>query len=591
MPDKIYLSLMWRYKMGYWLNWNHTTKYAEKLQLLKLRDRNPFYTQLVDKLLVREYVAEKIGKEYLIPIFGVWDKFEDIDFEKLPQKFVIKCSHDSGSTIVCYDKSQLDLDKCRRKLNRALEKNYYYLYREWPYKNVKPKIVIEDLLDDGFSKSVKRDICDYKFFCFGGEPRLMYVTRDREKNTPMDFFDMDYNHLNASMGWNSSQEAPPRPKHFDTMRELAKKLSQNIPHVRIDFYNCNGKIFFGEMTFFHDAGYFEMKPESLDKLFVKWIEQNWNRVKQQKKQKRFIVMFKTLKRFICHPLFLFYKLAYKQHLNWMPDKIFLSLMWRYKMGYWLDWKNPQTFNEKLQWLKLNLRNPLYSKLVDKFEVRQYIVDTIGEEYLIPLLGVWDKPEEVAFEKLPEQFVLKCTHDSGGLVFCHKKGNLDYDVAKKKLAESLRMNYFYRWREWPYKDVKPRIIAEAFMEDSASGGLPDYKFFCFDGKVNCVMVCIDRHLHDTKYYFFDSDWKFLKPNEEVQHLPDDFTIPKPPRIKEMFELASRLSKGLPFARIDLYSVNGKIYFGEITFFPDSGYDTTFLREADLAWGRMLDLSTL
>ncbi len=284
----------------------------------------------------------------------------------------------------------------------------------------------------------------------------------------------------------------------------------------------------------------------------------------------------------------FLKMVKEDRLHWLPDKLFLSWMFRIKMGYKLDWKNPRTLNEKLQWLKFYNKNPQYTEMVDKYGVREYVKKTIGEEYLIPLLGVWDKFDDIDFDKLPKEFVLKCSHDSGGLVICRNKEELDKAAAREKIGKSLARNYYYRWREWPYRNIRPRIIAEQFMEDDLLGGLPDYKFFCFDGRVDCVMVCVDRHLHDVKFYFFDRDWKFLKPNIEVQDLPDDFTIPKPEGIDKMFDIAAVLSKGLPFSRIDLYCVSGKVYFGEITFFPDSGYDTTFLKKADLKWGDMITL---
>ena len=244
----------------------------------------------------------------------------------------------------------------------------------------------------------------------------------------------------------------------------------------------------------------------------------------------------------------FLRMAKEDRLHWLPDKLFLSWMFRIKMGYKLNWKNPRTLNEKLQWLKFYNHNPQYTEMADKYGVREYVKKTIGEEYLIPLLGVWDKFDDIDFDKLPKEFVLKCTHDSGGLVICRDKDELDKDAAREKIGKSLARNYYYRWREWPYRDIRPRIIAEQFMEDDLLGGLPDYKFFCFDGYVDCVMVCVDRHLHDVKFYFFDRDWKFLKPNIETQDLPDDFTIPKPDGIDEMFDIAARLSKGIPFSRI-------------------------------------------
>ncbi|WP_294561087.1 ATP-grasp fold amidoligase family protein [uncultured Traorella sp.] len=254
----------------------------------------------------------------------------------------------------------------------------------------------------------------------------------------------------------------------------------------------------------------------------------------------------------------------------------------------LDLKNPVTFNEKLQWLKLYNKNNYYTTLVDKFSVRAIIKKILGDKYLIPLLGVWENVNDIDFDKLPNQFVLKCTHNSGkGMYICKNKNNININKVKKNLQSGLKENYYLKSREWPYKNVKPRIIAEQYLEDS-SGGLIDYKFFCFNGYVDNVMVCLDRHINETKFYFFNKNWELLRLNVRGKEAPDNFTIPKPDCIDEMFEIASKLSKNIPFVRIDLYECNGCIYFGEFTFYPQGGYDNNLLPETDLYFGNLIKL---
>lgn len=277
-----------------------------------------------------------------------------------------------------------------------------------------------------------------------------------------------------------------------------------------------------------------------------------------------------------------------ENLNFLfPDKLYLQLLFRCKMGYKLNLKNPKSFSEKLQWLKLYNRNPLYTTLVDKYAVKQWVSDKIGSQYIVPTLGVWGKFDDIDFDKLPNQFVLKCTHDSGGLIICKDKSKLDLSAARKKIEKSLKKNFYYVGREWPYKSVPPRIIAEKYMEDE-TGGFVDYKFFCFNGVVDCVMVCLDRHLNDTKFYFFDEKWQLKRLNKRGIAAPEGFTIRKPACIDEMFRIAAQLSQGIPFVRVDLYECFGKVYFGEMTFFPDSGFDPNLLPETDSYFGKLIDL---
>lgn len=277
-------------------------------------------------------------------------------------------------------------------------------------------------------------------------------------------------------------------------------------------------------------------------------------------------------------------------LNFLSDTTYLKMMYRVNMGKSLNLDSPQTFNEKLQWLKIHDRNPLYTSLVDKYEVKQYVADRIGEKYIIPTLGIWSHFDDIDFSALSNRFVLKCTHDSGGIVICKDKEKLNKKVAKNLLEKCLKRNYYWYGREWPYKNVHPKIIAEKFISDKENidTKLTDYKFFCFNGKVNNVMVCLDRDSGATKFYFFSPDWKLMRINKRGKAAPLDFTLPKPECLDEMVFVAEKLAKGLPFVRIDLYQSNKMVYFGEITFFPDSGFDSNILQETDLEWGRMIKL---
>lgn len=280
------------------------------------------------------------------------------------------------------------------------------------------------------------------------------------------------------------------------------------------------------------------------------------------------------------------------YLTSLPDKLYLSIRFRCKMGYWMNWKNPKTFNEKLQWLKLYNRNPEHTLIVDKYSAKDYVKSLIGEQYVIPTLGVWNTVQDIEWDKLPDRFVLKTTHGGGntGVVICRDKATFDKESAIKKLQQSLKSDIYRTYREWPYKDVPKRIIAEKYIEDK-NGELNDYKFTCTNGVAHNVMICLERGSGDTKFYFFDKDWQLLRLNKRGLEAPENFTLPKPQNIDKMFEIASKLSKGLPYARVDLYNVDGAIYFGEITFFPQSGFDSNLLKRTDIEFGSLIDLNIL
>lgn len=265
--DKLYLKLKYRLVMKKKLNLDNPQTFNEKLQWLKLYDRKPEYTKMVDKYDVREYISEKIGEEYLIPLLGVWDSFDDIDFDKLPNQFVLKCTHDSGGLVICKDKSQLDVSEARKKINKCLKRNYFWKNREWVYKNVNPRIIAEKYMVDESGTELK----DYKLFCFNGEPKTLFVATDRPHDTKFDFFDMEFNHLPFTNGHPNATKEIKRPEGLSEMTELARKLSEGMKQVRIDFYDINGKVYFGEITFFHWSGMVPFEPEEWDSTLGEWI--------------------------------------------------------------------------------------------------------------------------------------------------------------------------------------------------------------------------------------------------------------------------------------------------------------------------------
>lgn len=269
ISDRKYLELLFPLETGYKLDLDNPQTFNEKLQWLKLYNRKPEYSQMVDKVEAKKYVANIIGEEHIIPTLAVYDRLEDIDFEALPNQFVLKCTHDSGGIVVCRDKSNLNREEALRKLSQGLKKNYFYQNREWPYKNVKPRIIAERYMEDESG-----ELKDYKYFCFNGEPKAMFIASDRfnkTEETKFDFFDMDFNHLPFTNGHPNATKPVEMPKGFEEMKKLAAKLSIGIPHVRVDFYDVDGKVYFGEMTFFHWSGLVPFEPFEWDLKFGKWI--------------------------------------------------------------------------------------------------------------------------------------------------------------------------------------------------------------------------------------------------------------------------------------------------------------------------------
>lgn len=283
----------------------------------------------------------------------------------------------------------------------------------------------------------------------------------------------------------------------------------------------------------------------------------------------------------------------KNLLGFLPDKLYLSLRYKFQIGHWIDWKNPKTFTEKIQWLKVYNRKPEYTTMVDKYAVKRYVADRIGEKYIIPTLGIWDKPEDIDWESLPNQFVLKTTHGGGGggVVICKDKATFDKQGAIAKLNDSLVSDIYLGLREWPYKDVQKRILAEKFMapkKKSALTDLPDYKFFCFNGEPKYCQVIRNRHAKET-IDFYDMEWnhqEFVGLNPVARNGLNP--VARPECLQDMIEVCRKLSEAISFLRVDLYVIDENQYFGELTFYPASGIGTF---TPDVWNSRLGDLLTL
>lgn len=297
-------------------------------------------------------------------------------------------------------------------------------------------------------------------------------------------------------------------------------------------------------------------------------------------------MLKKIKKILKNPTILVLHLGNRGFLNWIPDDLYLKLVFFSKIGKKLDLNNPKTFNEKLQWLKLNDRNNQYINLVDKYEVRKYIEKNIGSQYLIPLIGVYNSFDDINFDILPDSFVLKCTHDSGGVIVCKNKKNFNKEKAKKSINKWMKRNYFYGGREWPYKNINPRIICEKYMVDDSGIELKDYKIMCFNGEPKVIQYHCDRFIKHRQYHY-DIEGNLLPfnnqgySNEGAPKLDMDI-------INKMLPLSRKLSEKIKHVRVDFYFINGQVYFGELTFYDASGFEPIVPEEYDYILGSWIDV---
>lgn len=283
-----------------------------------------------------------------------------------------------------------------------------------------------------------------------------------------------------------------------------------------------------------------------------------------------------------------YMYRHSKLIKYMPDKLFIQQEFFHTFQYKIDLRNPQTFNEKLNWRKLYERNPLFTLISDKCKVKDWVKEKIGNSYIIPTLGVYDSFEEIDFEKLPEKFVIKCNHDSGSIVICQDKHTFEIQKARKIITDGLQFDFYMKFREWPYKNIKRKIIIEKYLEDSSiSHFLTDYKFFCFNGIPQ--FIYLDSHIGNQGYInYLTIDWKqadiHRKDYPEAPELPA-----KPKELNEMLQLARKLSEGISFVRVDFYVVEGQIYFGEMTLLPGAGFTPYYPEYCDAEIGKLFQIN--
>ena len=275
----------------------------------------------------------------------------------------------------------------------------------------------------------------------------------------------------------------------------------------------------------------------------------------------------------------------------LSDEDFLKKVFPKYMGYPLDLENPKTFSEKLQWLKVNFRDPIQTVMVDKHEAKHFIAQRVGNQYIIPTISVWNSVDDIDLDRLPNQFVLKCTHDSGGIVICKDKSTLDWEAAKAKLRTFLKRDYSRIAREWPYKNVPRRIIGEEYLSELGSNDILDYKMYCFHGEPKLTVVCSNRFSKTgTRMNFYDIDWNPMGIHfGHYPPLPTEF--PKPDTYGEMQQVAMELSQGCPFLRVDFYEIKGHIFIGELTFFPGAGFERFRPMSKDYELGEWLHLENV
>lgn len=285
------------------------------------------------------------------------------------------------------------------------------------------------------------------------------------------------------------------------------------------------------------------------------------------------------------------RLSILSFLKFVPDEMMIRMEYRLKIKKKLHLNPPATFNEKMQWLKLNDRKPIYTIMADKFACREYIKERIGEQYLVPIYGVWESVEDIPFGNLPKEFVIKCTHDSGSVIICKDRQKLDIGDTKKRLRKRLKKNAYLYGREWPYKDIKPRIIAEKLLKDDRYEFLPVFKIFCFNGTPQIIQQLLNDKQPNETVDYFDTDWNRLN---MIQRFPNSTNpIEKPIKLEEMLNIARRLSKGTAFLRVDLYEVNGEVFFSEHTFYTDAGYSIFEPEEEnwDERLGKWINIETI
>ena len=555
-PDKLYLALLYRLEIGKWIDWKNPNTFTEKLQWLKVYDFKPEYTKMVDKYAVKDYVASIIGEQYIIPTLGVWDRVEDIDWDSLPEQFVLKTTHGGGGggVVICSDKSKFDRKAAEKKLSASMRENAGKTLREKPYIKVPRRIIAEKYMAEREQNELikVKDLPDYKFYCFAGQPKYCQVIRDRHTKETIDFYDMEWNHM-PFVGINpvarNGLTPVARPVNLETMKEICCKLSKDMKFSRIDLYEVNDKEYFGEITLYPASGFGEFTPNEWNEKLGELISLEGtpvgggNLIKINKDDINVIPISKTasgVKELIDYKFYCFNgepklvmvadgrnsgnkRFGYYD-VNWNPVKITWGAPRPER-----EFVKPSNLEEMLKVASELSKNLVHAR-IDLYNINNKVY--FGEITFFDSSGLEPiEPEEYdkylgSLMKLPKAVV------GGGKIL----------IINDKV-----------------------VFCDSLNKETE---LKDYKFFCFGGKVKCFKVDYNRFVeHHLNYY--NPQGKML-PFGEAEFKTDlNHTEVMPANLHEMVNIAEILSDGLKFVRVDLYNVTGKIYFGELTFYPSSG----------------------
>ena len=571
------LAKVFEKQHGYRMNFRDPQTFNEKLMWMKVYYQEPLITKCCDKFAVKDYVANVIGSEYAVPTIKSWTNAGQIDFDELPDRFVLKVNWSSGYLKIVKDKSELDEDATRRQFAKWIKpyRNSYYQTFNWGYKNMPPIIFAEEYLEQA-----NEQVYDYKFFCFNGRVDSLFIATDRQdksRPTTFDFYDADFKPLDITYGGHAHVKTPhEKPANFEKMKELAAKLSKPFPFVRVDFYDLGDRVYVGEMTFYSGGALLSFEPVEWDKIYGDKIRLP-DKVLQNTED-----YFDPLSP----------KEAYMMEKRITPvmQRMYCMQKAYAQLGYLPDLDDPKSFNEKIIWLALNYKNPDIRIAADKFAAKEYIASRIGGEYVVPLLGAYRDVAQIDFSALPNKFVAKsnCGWGSDQVVIVTDKSTYCIDHLKVMMT-----TWLYPWCTYYYQNmcitdekIEPIIVIEELLEGADGVNVDDYKFYCCNGEPKFALVVSDRKARAQTRTFVDMDWNCIpvmrKGKKTAAH-------PKRPAgLKEMKRLCRILAKDFPLVRIDFYEINGRVYVGELTFTPGMflGFKPI---EMDYKLGEYLDLS--
>ncbi len=571
------LAKVFEKQHGYKINFRDPQTFNEKLMWMKVYYQEPLITKCCDKFAVKDYVANVIGPEYAVPTIKSWTNAGQIDFDELPDRFVLKVNWSSGYLKIIKDKSELDEDATRRQFAKWIKpyRNSYYQTFNWGYKNMPPIIFAEEYLEQA-----NEQVYDYKFFCFNGRVDSLFIATDRQdksRPTTFDFYDADFKPLDITYGGHAHVKTPhEKPTNFEKMKGLAAKLSKPFPFVRVDFYDLGDRVYVGEMTFYSGGALLSFEPVEWDRIYGDKIRLP-DKVLQNTED-----YFDPLSP----------KEAYMMEKRITPvmQRMYCMQKAYAQMGYLPDLDEPKSFNEKIIWLALNYKHPDIRIAADKFAAKEYITSRIGGEYVVPLLGAYKDVAQIDFTALPNKFVAKsnCGWGSDQVIMVTDKSTYCIDHLKVMMT-----TWLYPWCTYYYQNmcitdekIEPMIVIEKLLESEEGGSVDDYKFYCCNGEPRFALVVSDRKARAQTRTFVDMDWNcipVMRKGKKTAAHPK-----KPARLKEMKRLCRKLAKDFPLVRIDFYEVNGRVYVGELTFTPGMflGFKPI---EMDYKLGEYLDLS--